>query len=161
MQYSTIENDAPAVAPLKNTMVSVRLVKGAEGIRRKRIQVKSPDDVFDYIKTYFADKPTEEVVVVMLNTANVIIASSVVSTGGLAASIVEPRAVFQRMILANAAAFVMVHNHPSGNLEPSREDIRITRQMNEAGKIMGMPMHDHLIVAANGFTSLAERGLMQ
>jgi len=78
----------------------------------------------------------------------------------LAASIVEPRAVFKQAILDNAAAVICLHNHPSGNLEPSREDIRITRQLVDAGKLMGIPVHDHLIIAGRQHTSLAERGVM-
>ena len=96
----------------------------------------------------------------LLDTANTIIGLSQISVGGLAASIVEPRQVFKVAILANAAAIICVHNHPSGNVEPSREDIRITRQLVEAGKLMGIPVHDHLIIGHNTFTSMAERGLI-
>ncbi len=78
-----------------------------------------------------------------MNTANVIIGLSQISVGGLAASIVEPRQVFKVAVLANAAAVILAHNHPSGNVEPSREDIRITRQLVEAGQLMGIPVHDH------------------
>jgi DNA repair protein RadC len=83
-----------------------------------------------------------------------------VSIGGLAASIVEPRQIFKTAILANAAALILAHQHPSGNPEPSREDIRITRQLVEAGKIMGIPIHDHLIITDSQYTSLAERGVL-
>ena len=68
--------------------------------------------------------------------------------------------MFERAILESAASIICLHNHPSGNLEPSREDIAITRQLVEAGKVLGIPLHDHLILAGRGFTSLAERGLM-
>ena len=61
---------------------------------------------------------------------------------------------------ANAAAVILSQNHPSANPEPSREDIRITKQLVEAGKIMGIPVHDHLIIGGDAYTSLAERGLM-
>ena len=64
-------------------------------------------------------------------------------------------------ILANAAAVIVAHNHLTGNPEPSREDIRITRQLVEAGKLMGVPIHDHLIILGDsGYTSLAQRGMM-
>lgn len=68
--------------------------------------------------------------------------------------------MFKAAVLANAAALIVVHNHPSGNPEPSREDIRITRQLVEAGRVMGIPIHDHLIIVDGGYTSLAERGLL-
>ncbi len=82
------------------------------------------------------------------------------SAGGLAVSIVEPRQVFKAAVLANASALLLSHNHPSGNPEPSREDVAITKQLVEAGRVMGIPVHDHLIIAGHGYTSLAERGLL-
>lgn len=125
-----------------------------------RVQVCGPEDVAAVFGPMMRDLKREIFKVVLLNTANVIIGDFTASEGGLAASIVEPRTVFQRAILENAAAVICLHNHPSGNLEPSREDIRITRQLVEAGRLMGIPLHDHLIIAGRSFTSLAERGLL-
>jgi DNA repair protein RadC len=125
-----------------------------------RVQVTSPADVAAVYGPRLRDLKREVFVVVHLNTANVITGDYTVSEGGLAASIVEPRAVFQRAVLDNAAAVICLHNHPSGNPDPSREDVAITRQLVEAGKLLGIPVHDHLIIAGAGFTSLAERGLI-
>jgi DNA repair protein RadC len=125
-----------------------------------RVQVRSPADVAAAYGPRLRDLKREVFVIVLLNTANVVIGDFTISEGGLAASIVEPRQVFQRAILENAAAIVCLHNHPSGNPEPSREDVQITKQLVEAGKLMGVPVHDHLIIAGRGYTSLAERGLM-
>ncbi len=105
-------------------------------------------------------KDREEFLTVLLDTANTILGLALISVGGLAVSVVEPRQVFKVAILANASALILAHNHPSGNPEPSREDIRITRQLVEAGQLMGIPVHDHLIIAGDTYTSLAERGLM-
>ncbi|MFQ5568654.1 MAG: DNA repair protein RadC [Rhodothermales bacterium] len=135
-----------------------RRVESQQGGRR--VQVSSPEDVAAYYGPLMRDLKKEVFKVVLLNTANVVMGDYTISEGGLAASIVEPRAVFQKAILENAAAIICLHNHPSGNLEPSREDIRITRQLVEAGKLMGVPVHDHLIIAGAQYTSLAERGLM-
>ena len=132
----------------------------AQQTNRKEIQVCSPDDVAAVYIPRLRDMRTEVFDLVLLNTANVIIGDVRVSEGGLAASIVEPRAVFQQAVLENAAAVICVHNHPSGNPEPSQEDIRVTRQLVAAGKMMGIPIHDHLIVAGNGYTSMAERQLL-
>ncbi len=128
--------------------------------RGERVRVTGPADVAAAYGPRLRDLKQEVFVVVYLNTAGVITGDHTVSEGGLAASIVEPRAVFQRAVLENAAAIVCLHNHPSGNPEPSREDVQITKQLVEAGKLMGIPVHDHLIIAGTGFTSLAERGLM-
>lgn len=125
-----------------------------------RSQVRTPEDVAALLADYFQDHDREAFVVLLLDTANTVIGMVRSSIGGLAASIVEPRQVFKAAILGNAAAVIIAHNHPSGNLEPSLEDIRITRQLVEVGKIMGIPVHDHLIIAEAHFTSLAERGLM-
>ena len=125
-----------------------------------RTQVSSPEEVASFFREYFRDQCQEEFWIVLLSTANTVLALSRLSVGGLAASIVEPRAVFRTAILANAAAIIAVHNHPSTNPEPSREDIRITRQLVEAGRLMGVQVLDHLIITDSGYTSLAERGLV-
>ncbi|PSQ99172.1 MAG: JAB domain-containing protein [Bacteroidetes bacterium QS_9_68_14] len=126
----------------------------------ERVQVQSPEDVAAAYGPQMRGLKKEVFKIVLLNTANVIEGDYTVSEGGLAASIVEPRAVFQRAILENAAAVICLHNHPSGNPEPSREDNKITRQLAEAGELVGIPVHDHLIIAGGGYTSLAERGVL-
>lgn len=136
-----------------------RRVEAQRG-QQPRIQVTSPADVAAVYGPRLRDLKREVFLVVHLNSANVIIGDHTVSEGGLAASIVEPRAVFQRAVLDNAAAVICIHNHPSGNPNPSREDLAVTKQLAEAGKLMGIPVHDHVIIAGSGYTSLAERGLM-
>ncbi len=134
-----------------------RIESSGNGQRR---QVFGPEDVAGLYGPFMRDLKKEIFRIVLLNTANVIITDRVVSEGGLAASIVEPRAVFREAILENAAGIICLHNHPSENPEPSREDVRVTRQLVDAGKIVGIPVHDHIIIAGRSFTSLAERGLM-
>ncbi len=126
---------------------TTRLVRETHFTFPHRKQVSSPEEVADLLQQYFQDKDREEFLVVLLDTSNSLIGFSQISVGGLAASIVEPRQVFKVAILANAAAIILAHQHPSGNPEPSREDIRITRQLVEAGKLMGIPVHDHLVSA--------------
>jgi len=148
--------------------VAARLSAASEIARRiesqrghgERIRVGSPADVAATYGPLMRDLRREVFKVVLLNTANVIISDFDASVGGLAASIVEPRAVFRQAILESAAAVICLHNHPSQNPEPSRQDIRITRQLIEAGKLMGIPLHDHVIIAGAAYTSLAERGLL-
>ena len=98
--------------------------------------------------------------VILLNTAHVRISDFVASEGGIASSIVEPRLIFRRAILEHAAAVICIHNHPSGNPEPSREDVAVTRQLVRAGQHLGIPLRDHVIIAGDEYTSLAERGLV-
>src|SRR5690606_14077038 len=98
--------------------------------------------------------------IVLLDTANTLIGMSSVSVGGLAATIVEPRQVFKVAALANAAGIIAAHNHLSGNPEPSPADIKITRQLTEVGKLMGIPLLDHIIVCEKTQVSLAAHGLL-
>ena len=128
-------------------LYTTRLVRERTFTFPTRDQVRSPADAAAVLAEYFADRDREEFVVVFLDTANTLTGLHVASVGGLAASIVEPRQVFKAAVLANAAAILLAHNHPSGNPEPSREDVAVTRQLVEAGKVMGIPVHDHLIRA--------------
>ncbi len=141
-------------------LYTTRLVRERTFTFPTRDQVRSPADAAAVLAEYFLDRDREEFVVAFLDTANTLTGLHVASVGGLAASIVEPRQVFKAAVLANAAAVLLAHNHPSGNPEPSREDVAVTRQLVEAGKVMGVPVHDHLILTDHGHTSLAERGLM-
>ena len=95
-----------------------------------------------------------------LSSANKVIGFEVITEGLLNSSLCHPREVFRGAIVATAASIILVHNHPSGNLEPSQEDIAITKQLIDAGRICGIPVHDHLIIADSTYTSMAERGLM-
>ncbi len=154
----------PGIGPAKAAVLQAafeigRRVESQRG-GSERVQVTCPDDVAAVYGPLMRDLKKEIFKVVHLNTANVILGDYTVSEGGLAASIVEPRAVFERAILDNAASVICLHNHPSGNPEPSRQDVRVTRQLVEAGQLMGIPVHDHLIIAGTTFTSLAERGVM-
>ena len=139
---------------------SSRLVRERTYSYAERERVCTPASVARLVQPYYADKDREEFLVLLLDMANSVVGASVISTGGLSASIVEARQVFKVAILANAAALVLVHNHPSGNPEPSREDVRVTKQLAEAGKLLGIPVHDHIVVVEDTYTSLAERGLM-
>ncbi len=125
-----------------------------------RPQVFGPEDIAGLYGPHMRDLRNEIFRIVLLNTSNFVLADRVISEGGLAASIVEPRAVFREAILENAAGIVCLHNHPSENPEPSREDIRVTRQLVEAGNVVGIPIHDHIIIAGHRYTSLAERGII-
>lgn len=140
--------------------VQVRLVREAVASYSPRIQVHGPVEVAAFLKDYFADRATEEFLVVTLSSNNCVINVGVLFRGGIASSIVEPRSVFQLALLANAASVILVHNHPSGNPEPSQADMAITNVLVAAGKVMGIPVQDHLIMTGCTYTSFAERGLI-
>ena len=122
--------------------------------------IRSPEDVALRFAPQLRDLTQEVFMVLCLSSANRIIRERTVTKGLLNSSLTHPREVFRDAILENAASVILMHNHPSGNLEPSREDITITKQIVEAGKIIGISVHDHIIIAGDGFTSMMERGLM-
>jgi DNA repair protein RadC len=102
----------------------------------------------------------EHFLVLLLNARHEVMGQETVSVGSLNASIVHPREVFRPAVLASAAAVVLVHNHPSGDPEPSEEDLSITKRLVEAGELLGISVLDHVIVASRGVVSLRSRQLL-
>ena len=122
--------------------------------------VKLPVEAYNVFKDDLLDAAQEVVAVLALATNGKAIDCSVLFKGGINSSILEPRVIFTYLLLQNAASFLVAHNHPSGNLEPSREDIYITERLKELGDLMQIPLQDHLIISSEGFISLAEQGLI-
>jgi DNA repair protein RadC len=119
-----------------------------------------PEEVAGIYVPKLRDLKHEEFWSLLLTSANKLIAEIQITTGTLNSSLVHPRECFKEALKQSAATVIFLHNHPSGNPEPSQEDIAITKQLVESGKILGIPVHDHIIVAGNSFTSLADRGLV-
>lgn len=122
--------------------------------------IRSPEDVARRYIPLFREKKTEIFLIILLDSANHFIRDVKVTEGILNSSLVHPREVFRPAIAEPAASIILLHNHPSGNPEPSSEDLQITRQLVEAGKIIGIPVHDHVILAGSSYVSFAERGLL-
>lgn len=125
-----------------------------------RVIIRSPDDVVRHLGPLLSNRRTEAFVVLVLQSDNSLKAEVELTNGTLNASLVHPREVYKAAIDHGAASIIVVHNHPSGNPTPSREDIEITHQLAEAGRIVGIPLHDHVIIAGQGHTSLAEQGVL-
>ena len=121
--------------------------------------VNNPQTLVKAIRATIQDKAKEHFKLVLLNTRNKVTGIIPISVGTLNASLVHPREVFKEAIHGNAASVILVHNHPSNDLEPSEEDIKLTRRMVEAGNIIGIEVLDHIIITKNDFLSLKARGL--
>ena len=127
----------------------------------ERISFSSSTDVAEYFMPLFANMRTEVFTVLMLDARNRLIREQRVSEGSLTASIVHPREVYRLAIIESAASVIFLHNHPSGDPTPSQDDLKITRQLVEAGRLIDIRALDHLILGHNGkFTSLASKGLI-
>jgi DNA repair protein RadC len=124
------------------------------------IEVRGPGKVADLFIEEFKYLKIEKFAVVFLDTKNQIMSWEVISVGSLNASIVHPREVFNKAIKKSAASVILVHNHPSGKTNPSREDIDITNRLIEAGKIVGINVLDHIIVGHNCYYSFKEEHLI-
>jgi DNA repair protein RadC len=118
----------------------------------------SPQDVFNELKD-IRDNKKEHFVIFFLDSRNQEIKREIISVGTLNANLVHPREVFESAIKYSAAQIIVAHNHPSGDSEPSEDDIIITKRLIEAGNILGMELLDHIVVSKNSFTSLKERGM--
>lgn len=124
-------------------------------------QMSSPDMVRGALETIFQfEKQAEEIFAILaLDTKNHIIGAFEVSRGSINSSIVHPREVFKRAILANASSIILAHNHPSGDVEPSHEDRVLTHRLQEGGKLLGTPIIDHIVCGTGGaYYSFKEEG---
>jgi DNA repair protein RadC len=122
--------------------------------------ITGPATAFEEIKRY-SKATKEKFIVIYLNGSHDIIGHDVVTLGLVNRTIVHPREVFRGAILLNACAVILAHNHPSGNMTPSDEDVDITNRMVDAGNIIGINVLDHLIISRKGFVSLVELGMIK
>lgn len=128
----------------KIDIVSVRLQ--LNGSLERREKISSPKEIAKIIKDFLEESDRESMVLACLDVKNQINNLSIISTGSLNSSIVHPREVFKAAILSNSASIIVAHNHPSGDIEPSKEDKNVTNRLQEAGKILGIELLDHIIL---------------
>ena len=126
--------------------------------RERRTQIYCSKDIFEEMKPCLTDLEVEESWVILLNQAHRVIKKVRISVGGISGTSVDIRVILKEAITASASAIALVHNHPSGNTRPSREDDQITKQLNAASDFMTIRLIDHLIFSNDGFYSYADEG---
>ncbi|MEX1012008.1 MAG: DNA repair protein RadC [Balneolaceae bacterium] len=124
----------------------------------EQIQIRSPEDAAAYFGPRLRDLTKETFCVAFLNNSKILNGFRRISLGGATATIVDPSEVFRQAILNEAGSILLLHNHPSGNPKESRADIQLTRRLAESGKLLGIPVDDHIIIAGDGYTSLRAKG---
>ena len=146
--------------PFKLERVSIRLVKDAPLYSDK--PMNNPARVVEALGKELCEMDREVMYVINMKTNSVPINVSIVSMGTLNASLITPRELFKCSILSNAASILLVHNHPSGSLEPSLNDLQLTQRLQQAGELMGIEVLDHIIVGGghSRYFSFAEANLM-
>ena len=138
----------------KGVRCRVYLVR--EGENDEVIKLNNPSDIYKLVKDELINSDREMLLSVMLTVKNQLIGVETVSIGSISATSMIPREVFKSAILANAAAIILCHNHPSGELTPSDEDVKFTKLIVDAGELLGIKVLDHLIISNKGFHSLRD-----
>jgi DNA repair protein RadC len=141
----------------KATLIAAALEFARRRIRPEGLKISFPADVLPLIRHY-ADRKQEHFICISINGANEVITTRVVSVGLVNKTQVHPREVFADPITDRASAIIVAHNHPVGDLTPSKEDIEITKQLKSAGEVLGIRVLDHIIFNDKGYYSLVERG---
>lgn len=149
-------------APLFDTFggleVRVALVRAPDYKPKARPLVGYSGAAYELLRSRFQAEPVESFVVLCLSAKHRVECVHVVSRGASTSVEVQPRHVFQVALVANAVAIIVAHNHPSGDAEPSRDDLALTRRLAGAGRVLDVPLFDHLIIGADSYVSLADRG---
>lgn len=147
------------VGPAKATLIAAALEFVRRRIRPEGLKISFPADVLPLIANY-ADRKQEHFICISINGANEVITSRVVSVGLVNKTQVHPREVFADPITDRAAAIIVAHNHPSGSLLPSKEDIEVTKQLKTAGETLGIRLMDHVIFNHKEYYSFLEKGAL-
>lgn len=126
----------------------------------QKIQVSKSSDIVHYLKTRLQDLHHEVFGVLYLNRANRINHFELVSEGGITGTVADPRIILKKALAQNAVSIIVCHNHPSGNLQPSRADEQLTLRLKEAAQLLDITMLDHVIVSENGYYSFADEGML-
>lgn len=140
----------------------VRLALAKQACMRAATPINNVDLVIDYVHKNYGCMPQEYMLVVALDSRMAPLALIEASVGAVAQALVDPKVVFSALLLAGATAFMLFHNHPSGDPEPSQQDVDLTRQMQQAGRVLGMQLVDHIVIGAQGrAVSFMARGLLR
>ncbi|MEJ7610225.1 MAG: DNA repair protein RadC [Ferruginibacter sp.] len=132
----------------------------AAGMLLHRTQVRSGKEIADYLREVLKDKPYEVFAVLFLNRANRIKNFKIISRGGITGTVADPRIILKQALDEGATALVLAHNHPSGNLQPSRADQELTYKIKQAASYFDISVLDHIIVSNEGYYSFADEGLL-
>lgn len=154
---------ASGVGPAKRASLGAAL-ELARRLAGRRLEpgapIRSPEDVFQHFHPQLRHLQQERFYVILLDGRHRVLRHELVSQGTLTASLVHPREVFRPALRESAAALVLVHNHPSGDPTPSREDHEVTERLSRAGELLGVAVIDHVVVAEQGYCSLRETGAL-
>jgi len=131
-----------------------------ESVSPGRPRITNSIDVVEIMKQDLLDLNHEEFWIIILNRANFVLRKNKISSGGISGTVADPKLIFKSALDHSGSSIILVHNHPSGNLQPSQADITLTKTLKEAGKFLEIPVLDHIIVSDNSYFSFADEGMM-
>ena len=146
---------------MKNLLPEFKISLKKKGSFEELFPVTNPDSAADVCRKCFESDMIdwrEEFIVIALNRANKVLGFYKISSGGVAGTVADPKVIFQFALLCNASRLILSHNHPSGNLEPSRGDRDITEKLVSAGRMLDIEVLDHIIITSEGYRSFSEEG---
>lgn len=152
------------VGPAKAIQLRASLSLGMRAIHQgevNKFRIESPTQAYNLLKGELENEKRELFMVILLDVRGCVINHQVISIGTLTKALVHPREVFYPAIRHKAAGMILAHNHPSGDPNPSHEDFEITKRLIAVGKLMGIPVNDHIIIAQQGYVSLREKGVFE
>ena len=147
--------------PFQDKIAEVHISYSTKIAAKDRVQIKSSKDTALQIRSFFPlIEYQEHFFLILLNRANRVLGYRLISTGGMAGTVVDVRLVFQVALLTHSTSIILVHNHPSGMLTPSAEDLALTAKFINAGKVLDISVLDHLIMTKDSYYSFADEGMM-
>lgn len=122
--------------------------------------IRGSKDAYNLMRRHMIDLNHEEFWIILLGQSSKVLGKELISKGGMSLTVADPRVIFRSALLNNAVGLILVHNHPSGNLKPSHQDIGLTKQLTSAGKLMDIKIYDHLIISDKGYLSFGDEDLL-
>jgi DNA repair protein RadC len=159
-ELQQIEGIGPAKAITLMAAFQISSQRMKELAEKQHVYFKQPNDVAQFFIPEVGYLKQEQFAIALLDASGKFIHKETISRGILNASLVHPREVFKAAIKRSAAAIILIHNHPSGELKPSQEDINITQQMLQSGQLLNIPVYDHIIIAGEKYLSMKEEGFI-
>lgn len=156
MQFNGI-GEAKAIAIISALELGRRRNLSSNGQRK---QIRASQDVYAFIKPKLLDQPVEQFWILCLNRNNKVINSRLISHGGVSGTVADPKVIFKMALEDLASGIILIHNHPSGNLKPSHADKKLTEKMLASGRLLEIPVLDHLIFTDEAYFSFADEGLI-
>ena len=147
------------IGEAKASLIAAALEFSRRRIKPEGYKIKNPADIFKLL-SHMADRKQEHFICISLNGAHEVLATRVITVGLLNASQIHPREVFSDAITDRAAAIIVAHNHPSGDVSPSKEDKEATKRLKSAGETLGIPLLDHVVFGMHSYTSFKEAGIL-